>query len=322
MLPHATDGVRPAQGHAGLRTAQQLVAGEHHDVRVADRLGDQRLVEDRFQGAAAQVVQQQQPVPARDLGELCDRRRLGEAGHPEVGGVHPQQRRRTRADRRLVVRRTGAVGGPHLHHAGARQPHHVRHPERAPDLDLLTARDDDLAAPAQRGQGQQHGGRVVVHNQGRLGAGQALPEVGDQRVAVASPAAGQVELEVRVPRRHLRRGRGGPPGQRRPAQVGVQHHTGAVDHPPQPGVRPPGQPIAVCDPARRPLVGQLVADGVDEQAPRVALLQPAIAGLVQERANSGQGLSVVYPAHWPSIALDAGWKKMPTTAPRMSKCTR
>ena len=47
-----------------------------------------------------------------------------------------------------------------------------------------------------------------------------------------------------------------------------------------------------------------------------------VTGFVQKRPDRGQGSRLTYPAHWPSMAVEAGWKKIPTTAPRTLKWSR
>ena len=106
---------------------------------------------------------------------------------------------------------------------------------------------------------------------------------------VAALPGGEVQLEVRVSGGHFRRGGRGLPGERRAAQVGVQQDAGPIDDPAQARGRPAGQPCGdagqplsvVCLPGRT-LVGELVAERVGDQGPRVALLQPAVRRLVQE----------------------------------------
>ena len=102
---------------------------------------------------------------------------LREAHDPEVAGVHAQDRRRARGERRRVVGHAGAVGRAHLDQLCAALLHDGGDAEAATDLDGLSPRDDDLAPPAQRGQGQHQTRGVVIDGKAILGAGH-VPEQG------------------------------------------------------------------------------------------------------------------------------------------------
>ncbi len=231
--------------------------------------------------------------------------------------MHAEQRRRARRDRRLVVRGTRAVGRAHLHHPGAREPHHVRHPERAADLDQLPARDNDLFAFAKRGQGEEHRGGVVVDRKRGLAAEQSLQQVRHQRSALAPSAAGEVQLEVAVPRRDRQRFHGRL-GERGAAEVGVQDHARRVDDAPQAwgdaGREPRGyRRLAVVIVRAVALGRDLLSDRVDDTLPPVLLHELGVARLVDQRAYSRQGCSPVspgsaYPMHVPIESRLAGWK--------------
>jgi hypothetical protein len=112
--------------------------------------------------------------------ELGDGRRLDEADHPVVGRVHLEDEGGVGPDGARVVRAAGPVGGSHLDQPAPGLGHDLGHPEAAADLDQLAARDDDLAAPGQGRQGEQHRGRVVVDDE--AGFGTARP--GEQRAGV------------------------------------------------------------------------------------------------------------------------------------------
>ena len=94
-------------------------------------------------------------------------------------------------DRALVVGSARAVRRPDLDEAGAGAREHVGDAEAVADLDELAARDDDLASLGERGEGEQHGGRVVVHDERRLGAGQLaqMQRRGDPGASRARPRA-------------------------------------------------------------------------------------------------------------------------------------
>ena len=80
------------------------------------------------------------------------------------------------ADRALVVRDARAVRRPHLDEPRAGAGQHVRDAEAVADLDQLAARDDHLAPLGERGEREQHRGRVVVDDERGLGAGQVAQQ--------------------------------------------------------------------------------------------------------------------------------------------------
>ena len=142
-------------------------------------------------------------MPSRDLCELGDRRQLREADHPEVRLVHPQEQSRVGADRAFIVRGAGAVRRPHLDQARAGPCEHVGDPEAVADLDQLATRDDHFAPLGERGEREQHRGRVVVDDESRLRSGQPAQHACDVVLARAARAGLRVVLEVRVTAPHL-----------------------------------------------------------------------------------------------------------------------
>ena len=97
-------------------------------------------------GAAAEIVDQQQPAFLRQTSEFVQRGFLGEAGDAEVALVDLQQHARGRGDGTGVVGQPGLVGGAHLDQPGAALLDHVRDAEPAADLHQFAARHDDVAA--------------------------------------------------------------------------------------------------------------------------------------------------------------------------------
>ena len=155
-----------------LRPAEQLVAAEQHQVGTRrDAVPRHRLAVEAEalevdEGAAADVVDHRDAVLLAQRHQLRQRRRLGEAGHAVVAGVDPQQRRRVGAEGALVVGDAGDVGGADLPEDSAADDQDFRDAEAAADLDELAARDDDLAALAQRPQRDHRGRGVVVDDRG------------------------------------------------------------------------------------------------------------------------------------------------------------
>ena len=184
------------------------------------------------QTAAADVVDQQQPALLRNPPQLRQRRLLREADNAEVAAVHAQQRRALVRNRRLIIRRAGAVGRADLDQRRARLPQHIGNAETAADLHRLPARDDHLSTDRVRRQRQIQRRRVVVHHQRRLRARQR-PQRRVEVVRTAAPRAScQVELQIRVERRLLHRRRRRV-AQRRAPQIGMNDHPGRIDHRPQ-----------------------------------------------------------------------------------------
>ena len=184
-----------ADDQARLRAAQKLVAGERHDVDAGfDRLARRGLVRQApgleiDQRAAAEILDQRQPLLARQRHQLGRRHRLGEAFDGVVRGMDLHDRRGVGTDRRGVVLEMRAIGGADLDQSAAGAGHDVGNAEGAADLDQLAARDDDLAPVGQRVQHQQHGGSVVVDGGRGLGAGEPQQPGGDVIVTLAARAA-------------------------------------------------------------------------------------------------------------------------------------
>ena len=159
-----------------------------------------------------------------------------------------------------VVGRAGLVGGAHLHQPGPAAGQDVGHPEAPADLHQLPPGDGHPPPRRQGGEEEKHGGGVVVDHQGRLRAGEGAQEGLDGRPPAAPAAGGEVVLQVGIAPGGLSHRRRRPRTERGPAQVGVEHHAGGVDHPPQGG---PGQLRA---PAEDGLL-QLIQAGDGRQRP-------------------------------------------------------
>ena len=142
-----------------------------------------RLVVQGDERARAEVVDERQFVTARDRCELGGLRLLGEADDAEVRLVDPQQEPGLRADRGLVVGGAGAVRGADLDQPGARAGEHFGNPEAVADLDQLASRDHHIAAFRERGEREQHGGRVVVDDERSLGPRQPAQDRGEVLLA-------------------------------------------------------------------------------------------------------------------------------------------
>ena len=244
------DQIAAADEQPRLRSAEQLVAAEGDQIRprrhgfAHRRFPGQLPARQVQQRAAAEIHCHRHGVRAAELDELRQRDTLGEAADGVVAGVDLHQQGGARTQGCGVIREVGAIGGAHFDELGARAPHDVGKPERAADLDELPARDQHLAPIREHAQHQQHGGRVVVHDHGRFGAGELAQQLLDQRITLATPAGFQIELQIYRRGQRLRHGTHGLLGQQRAAEIGVQHRTGEIEH------RPEREARGICQ--RRP----------------------------------------------------------------------
>ena len=140
----------------------------------------------------------------------------------------------SRSDRLLVVGGSRAVRRPDLDEPRARARQDVRDPEAVADLDQLAARDEHVAALRERGQGQEHRSRVVVHDERRLGPGQPAQDARDVILPRAACPGAQVVLEVRVAAADLADALESRLGQRGTAEVRVHDDAGRVQCAAQP----------------------------------------------------------------------------------------
>ncbi len=167
-----------ADDQAGLRPAQQLVAGEADQVHAGgDHLLRHRLVRQAVGGqvdqrAGAQVGGHRQAAFARQFGQFRLRHAAGEALNRVIAGVDLEQEAGFRRDRVAIVLQVSAVGGAHFHQPAAGLAHHVRHAEGAAYLHHLAAGQNDLAAGGHGGQHDEHRRRVIVDHAGGFGAGE------------------------------------------------------------------------------------------------------------------------------------------------------
>src|SRR6476659_2221094 len=118
MPPEPLDEIRSADDDACLRTAEELVAGEAHEVRTrAEALGRGRFVAHRSESAGAKVVDERNLVLPRHRRELAQPRLLRKSDDSEVRLVHAKQQSRVGAYRPRIVGRARAVGRSDLDEA-------------------------------------------------------------------------------------------------------------------------------------------------------------------------------------------------------------
>jgi dUTP pyrophosphatase len=210
-------------------------------------------------------------------GELLDRGLLDEALDAVVAGVHLQHHCHVGVlapERPAVVGRAGAVGGAHVDQFGARLLHHLGHPEAAADLDALATAHQHLATVGQCCTHQQHGGGVVVHDDGGLGAAHAGEQLADGALARPALAGGEVELDVHGTGLGVERHRGSP-------EVGVQQNAGGVHHVGEQGA-------AECFGPGRCTGDVVVGDGLAGDVDADGVRQPAGCQRAGERIDAGR----------------------------------
>ena len=227
-------------------------------------------------------------MAARDGGDLLEPRPLLEADHAEVRLVDAQHDGGLGPDRALVVGGARPVRRADLDEPRTGACEDVRDPEAVADLDQLAARDDDVPALRQRGQGEEDCGGVVVDDERRFRACQPAQDRRDVILARAADALAQVVLEVRV----APRGIGDPLdrllGQRRAAEIRVDDHACRVEHAPQ--ARPPC--VGKLLPQTRREISRirpgldLLPRPVDNGARR--LHRERVVGLARELVHRGQ----------------------------------
>ena len=124
-----------------------------------------------YQYAAAYVLYDGQAVLIAKLHKLCHAYARGKAHHPEIAGVDLEQRHGVLVYCIFVIGKVGLVGGAKVYHHRPALGHNVWYPELAAYLHQLPPGYRHLAAPAEGGQGEHYGRRVVVYGHGRLCAG-------------------------------------------------------------------------------------------------------------------------------------------------------
>ena len=95
-----------------------------------------------------------------------------------------------------IVGEPGAIRRADVDELRARLLHHLGDAEAAADLDAFAAADDDLAIASDRGENEQHRGRVVVDHDRRLGAAQHCQQRADRVLPRPALAGAEVELDV------------------------------------------------------------------------------------------------------------------------------
>ena len=122
--------------------------------------------------------------------------------HPVVARVHLEDERGIDVgpgERPLVVGEARAVRRADVDEPRSGLLHHLRDAERPADLDALATADRNVAPRRQRGDDEQHRGRVVVDDHRVVGAAQPGEEPADRCLPRAALAGRQIELDRRAP---------------------------------------------------------------------------------------------------------------------------
>ena len=180
---------------------------------------------------------------------------------------------------------------------------------------------------AERGQDQQHGGGVVVGDQGVLGAGQPAQQVGDQAVARAALAGVEVVLQVGVALASLARRLQGRRAERRAAEIGVDDDARGVQDRLQARrvasrdalVRPGSGRSPECTASRRRSVARRASSSTSRAACTASSRGRAPARVAQQPIDARQ---VARRHAWPRKAIlrrssaDQSFSELASTASR------
>ncbi|MNS85661.1 hypothetical protein D3C72_1195340 [compost metagenome] len=187
--------------NSGLWATEQFVAGEAHqahacgDHLLRHRLFRQTVETQIHQRTAAQIGNDRHVQFAANLRQLRLFHRFGKAFNVIVAGVDFHQQRGVFVNRRAIIFRMRAVGGPDFMQLAARLTHHVRNAERAANLHQLAARHHYLFAAGGGRQHQQNRRRVIVHNAGIFRARYLAQKISQRAVAVSTPGTVQIVLQ-------------------------------------------------------------------------------------------------------------------------------
>ncbi len=238
-----------------------------------------------------------------ERGELVGRDVGDEAGLLEVAAMDLQDDGAIRFERASIVGEVRAIRRADFDEPRAAPFHDLGNAEAPADLDQLAARHDRRAAVGQRVERQHQCRRAVVHDQRVLGAGELAKQRCAMRVARPALAARDVVFEIRESSRHAvdRVQRDG--GERRSAEVRVQHDARCVDHAPQRttcGVvhgirhgRGPSLGVGGRLGVRRPDRRDGPPNRVDHHSARNVLEQRLNSLALEERGDTGETSSCV-----------------------------
>ena len=250
MLRELRDQRRAADRESGLRAAEELVARERDQVRAVGEAirdgplpGDAELVE-RDDATRSLVVHPRDSGFARHRRDFRGLRRGRVAADLVVRRVNRQQERCVGGERAPVVVGGRAVGRADFAKERAGGFEDLGDLETPTDRDELSPGNEDRASARERGESEVDGRSVVVDDERLFRSEERPGRTAHVVLALAAPTGRGLVLDGRVPR--------GDPGdrvagslrQRRPAQVRVQEHAGAIDDADDRRCETPGERLA------------------------------------------------------------------------------
>ena len=134
MFFHLIDDALLSDDDSPLRTAQQLVSAEQHDVRAIRQSGLDRRLHDAVllqihHQTASQVIQQRKIILIRQPAQFLHGHIIGKADNLVVAGVHLHQCTGVFINRPLIIIKMRLIGGPDLFQKGAAGLHDLRNTE-------------------------------------------------------------------------------------------------------------------------------------------------------------------------------------------------
>ena len=235
MLRELREERRAADREPRLRAAEELVARERDQVRavreaVRDRPlpGDAELVE-RDDATRSLIVHPGDSGFARHRRDLGGLRRDRVAPDLVVRRVHRQQECGVGGERAAVVVGGRPIGRAHFAKEGPGGFEDLGDLETAADRDQLASGNEDRASARERGESEVDGRSVVVDDERLFRAEERAGRAAHVVLALAAVAGRRLVLDGRVTRGDSGDRVAGSLRQRRPAQVRVEEHAGAVD---------------------------------------------------------------------------------------------
>lgn len=245
ILLQGADAFGLAHDETGLRTPEQFVAAEAHQIGA----GLEAFVGLRFvieggetgevdPGTAAEVFDQRKACRSEfrcallgEAGEVGDGRGLDKPFHEEIAAMDAQDEGGVRGDGLGVVVEAGLVGGADFAQACAAGFEDFGDAEAAADLDQFSAGDDDFLAWAggEVAKDEDERSSAVVDDGGGGGTGGDGDGLLEVSGAWAAFAGIEVQFEIGVTAGDRAEGGEGGSGEWGAAEVGMGENAGAVD---------------------------------------------------------------------------------------------
>ena len=236
-------GVRPDGVEVGLFTedqpclgpAEELVAAEGEDVHAGVYgLLHRGLVADAVrcqvnETAAPQVPHHGDVVFLSKDGKLRRRDLFDKAHDLVIARMDLEQESGVFVDGLLVIFKVRLVRRSHFAELRAAPLHDLGHAEGPADLHEFAAGDDDLLAPRQSAEAEEHCRGVVVHRRGRLHVGQSFQDVLNVGVALAALSRGNIVFQVGVAAAHFHNALDSFLREERTSEVRMDDHARGID---------------------------------------------------------------------------------------------